>query len=223
MFDAHRHLSNEQATKNALYATSKPSEWPRLQHRGLLALGGIGVLPSELPFDATVLYEHLVANPGFLIAEVGLDRRSPDREGQLAFLAEILHIGFELGRSISLHCVREDGLLLSLLRAQRRRLPPLLWHGCTASIETIKEAVGYGVIPSYGPNIYNSRLVGHMQHIKTLPFALETDFTGDEGDYERMFTEHIQAFCSLSGCSEEQLEKHNDEIRAILTHNQTSR
>ena len=188
-----------------------------------MALGGIGILPSELPYDAAVLYEHLVANPGFLIAEVGLDRRFPDRDGQLAFLTEVLHIGFELGRSISLHCVRDDGLLLSLLRAERKRIPPLLWHGCTASIETIKEAVGYGVIPSYGPNIYGSRLGAHVRQIIELPFSLETDFAGNEGSYERMFAEHIHAFCSLSGCSEEQLELHNDEIRAILTHNKTSR
>ncbi len=223
MFDAHRHISDCEATENALYATSSPSEWPSLLSLGSSAVGGIGILPSEFPGDPDAVYEMLVSHPDLQIAEVGLDRRYPNRETQRTFLAQMLHMGFELGRSVSLHCVRENGLLLTVLRNERKYLPPLLWHGCTASFETIAEAVRYQVIPSYGPNIYKSNLRSRIQQILELPFALETDFTGFERDYAQLFANHIAAFCSLSGYSEEQLENHNDEIRTILTHNKTSR
>jgi len=223
MFDAHRHLSDCEATENALYATSTPAQWPRVLNLGSSAVGGLGILPSQFPGDPDAVYEMLVAHPELQIAEVGLDRRYPNKETQRTFLAQMLHMGFELGRSVSLHCVREDGLLLTVLRNERNYLPPLLWHGCTASFETITEAVHYQVIPSYGPNIYKSRLRSRIQQIRELPFALETDFTGTESDYAQLFSEHIETFSRLSGCSEEQLENHNDEIRTILTHNKTSR
>ncbi len=223
MFDAHRHLCNSKATKNALYATSKCSEWPRLLDMGTCAIGGVGILPSELPFEEQAVYEMLTAHPHLHIAEVGLDRRHADKKGQLQFLSAMLHIGFELGRSVSLHCVREDGALMALLRNERHHLPPLLWHGCTASIETIAEAVRYMVIPSFGPRFFKSTLCTHIQRIQTLPFALETDFTGPEEEYERVFAEHTRSFSKLGGLSEERLERNNDEIRAILTHNQASR
>lgn len=223
MFDAHRHLSLSYPSENALYATSKSDEWPILLHRGALALGGIGILPPELPLDLSDIYNLLLAHPDLQIAEVGLDRRHPDKEGQLALLRHMLQMGFELNRSVSLHCVREDGALLSLLRSERKQLPALLWHGCTASFDTLQEAVRYSVIPSYGPSFPASRLAKDIRQVTSLPFALESDFTGQEHDYETTFFRHITAFGRLSGFSEEQLEKNNDEIRAILTHNQTSR
>lgn len=186
-------------------------------------MGGIGILPPELPLDLADIYDLLRAHPDLEIAEVGLDRRYPDREGQSAFLRNMLHIGFELGRSVSLHCVREDGVLLSLLKSEAKYLPALVWHGCTASLETLKEAVRYTVIPSYGPSFHKSRLAKDVRRLTHMPFALETDFTGRESDYTTTFAYHIAAFSHLSGYSEEQLETHNDEIRAILTHNQATR
>ncbi|ADY12954.1 TatD family hydrolase [Sphaerochaeta globosa] len=223
MFDAHRHLSLAFPKENALYATSKKSEWPRLLESGDKAMGGIGILPPELPIDVSDIYDLLRAHPELQIAEVGLDRRYPDTDGQALFLRTMLHIGFELGRSVSLHCVREDGLLLSLLGSEAKYLPPLLWHGCTASLETVTQAVRYTVIPSYGPSLYTSRLAQEIKHLIRMPFVLETDFTGQEQDYTTTFSRHIAAFSRHSGYSEEQLETHNNEIRAILTHNQTSR
>ncbi|MBG0766573.1 MAG: TatD family hydrolase [Spirochaetaceae bacterium] len=220
MFDAHRHFGSSMQ-ENALYATSSSDEWDVLSSLKDPALGGVGALADKPLPEINDLERILKAHPSLQIAEVGLDRRFPDIERQEVFLKDTLTLGFELGRSVSLHCVHEQGRMLSTLHSLQPDLPPLIWHGYTGSWETAQEAAKLGVILSYGRKLFLSKLAREGARLVTIPYALETDF--EQGDYTQMLWAQVKAFSSLSGCTREELIRNNDEIRTILTHNTATR
>lgn len=219
MFDAHRHYGSSMR-ENALYATSSRDEWHLLSSLSPPALGGIGAL-AEKPLPEIAALEYILKkHPSLQIAEVGLDRRFPEIEQQEAFLKDTLALAYELGRSVSLHCVQEDGRMLSILHSLQPNLPVLLWHGYTGSWETAQEASKLGVILSYGSRLFQSKLASEGKRLVTLPYALETDF--QMGDYSQILWTQIENFSKLSGCTHDELIRNNDEIRTILTHNTTT-
>ena len=224
MFDAHRHFSHARASANALYATSKPGEWVRLAGMQHPAIGGVGALPERPLPPSGMMYDVLSRQSDLQVAEVGLDRRWPDAEAQQLFLLEVLDIAYILERSVSLHCVRRDGLLLSMLKRQGKRLPTLLWHGCTLSWESARQASKMGIILSFSPSLYSSSLAREAKRLTSLRFALETDFAQEEEDaYDTYVSEHLATFSQLTGSSSDALIRNNDEIRAILTNQSPAR
>lgn len=224
MFDAHRHFTHARASSNALYATSKPGEWGRLTGMQHPAVGGVGALPEKPLPAAGMLYDVLSRQPDLQVAEVGLDRRWPDAEAQQLFLLEVLDVAYILERSVSLHCVRREGLLLSLLGRQGKRLPTLLWHGCSLSWESARQASKMGIILSFAPSLYTSRLAREEKRLTSLRFALETDFAQEEEEvYDAYLEKHLVAFSQLTGTSSDALIRNNDEIRAILTNQSSAR
>ncbi|MGE4464036.1 TatD family hydrolase [Sphaerochaeta sp.] len=224
MFDAHRHFSSAKACANALYATSKTGEWGRLKGMHHPSVGGIGALPEKPLPTAELLYEYVSKQADLQIAEVGLDRRWPDAEAQQLFLLEVLDIAYILERSVSLHCVRRDGLLLGLLKRQGKHLPTLLWHGCTLSWESAHQASRMGIILSFAPSLYTSALAREGKRLVTLRYALETDYALEmEEPYEAYLEKHLDAFSELTDTSCDTLIRNNDEIRAILTNQPSAR
>ena len=224
MFDAHRHFTHARASANALYATSKPGEWGRLAGMQHPAIGGVGALPQRPLPPSGMLYDVLSSQPRLQVAEVGLDRRWPDAEAQQLFLLEVLDIAYILERSVSLHCVRREGLLLGMLTRQGKRLPALLWHGCTLSWESARQASKMGIILSFSPSLYSSSLAREERRLTSLRFALETDFAQEEEEvYDAYLEKHLVAFSQLTGTSSDALIRNNDEIRAILTNQSPAR
>lgn len=225
MFDAHRHLPcSTPIHADALYATSTQGEWQDLFSLPVPCLKGVGVLGKELlpvfPLMEDLLFEHADVQ----IAEVGLDKRMGDREEQQTFLIEVLALAYKLKRSVSLHCVQSDGMLLSLLESRRSHLPQLLWHGCTLSWESAKRAADLGIILSFGPSLFGAGLARRGKELLALPYALETDFTGsDEHQYAAVLTQQYRNFALLTGASEQALIRNNDEIRTILAHHPLAR
>jgi TatD DNase family protein len=171
-----------------------------------------------------MLYDVLSSQPKLQVAEVGLDRRWPDAEAQQLFLLEVLDIAYILERSVSLHCVRREGLLLGMLTRQGKRLPALLWHGCTLSWESARQASKMGIILSFSPSLYSSSLAREERRLTSLRFALETDFAQEEEEvYDAYLEKHLVAFSQLTGTSSDALIRNNDEIRAILTNQSPAR
>lgn len=215
MFDLHRHFSNEPPTPPALYATSTQKEWELLTS---VRYGGAGLLPHEPLAGLEAMYELLVHSPHLQIAEVGLDRRYRDLNEQEMFLRAVFDLALELDRSVTLHCVHADGRMMNILRGLSRR-PRLLWHSFLGSYETATVAAKLGIILSYSPRLYTTKLAKEGRRLTELPFALESDYDlRDEEHYMVVWKNHQEHFANLAGWSIDELTRNNDEKRTILTH-----
>lgn len=220
MFDAHRHISSDGfCDQNALYATSRASEWD-ITPTGEAVLS-LGALASEKLPDVDAIYDRLEQNPALQIGEVGLDRRFDDLGEQRNFLEDMLMMGYALDRSVSIHCVHADGTLLDLLKEHKRHLPPILWHGCTASRESRMRAARMGVIISYGPRVFESKIAREGAGLIATPWAVESDWEGPEADYLPFWEQHLASFALLTGVSRERILENNRATRTILTDQQT--
>ena len=157
-------------------------------------------------------------NPALQIGEVGLDRRFAAFDSQRSFLEDMLMMGYALDRSVSIHCVHADGELLQVLKDHKGHLPPVLWHGCTASRESRMRASRMGVIISYGPRVFGSKIAREGALLVATPWAVESDWEGPEADYLPFWEQHLTSFALLTGGT------HRGEQpcrRAILTDQQT--
>ncbi len=221
MFDAHRHLSGEKETYDALYCTSYQGEWSGVTNLPHPAIGAIGALANRTlpPIDEMAL--HLESHPHLQIGEVGLDKRFGDMEGQQRFLLATLDLAFELGRSVTVHIVQADALFLSCLEQAGTHLPPILWHGFTGSLETAKIAAGKGCIISLGPGIEHTRLAKRLGELLSSCFAIETDYenTLRERPYIQTLQEQYALIGRLMQMDRETLIRNNHAKRTILTNN----
>ena len=224
MFDAHRHFTEEQTPYDALFATANQDQWHLLISKKEPSLGAAGALASEKLPPLDILYEFLQQNLRVQVGEVGLDRRFGHKEEQVTFLLAVLDMAYELERSVTLHVVQSDGLLLSCLKASGKHLPRMLWHGFASSLETAKDAVKMGCILSMGPNLFRTKHIQIIQQLSTLPFALETDYEEKEKTaYPVFLKHHYERFSKASGIGMDALIRNNYAIRAILANNQASR
>ncbi len=230
MFDAHRHLTSEKESYDALYCTSHQDEWPLVANLPSPAIGAFGALANNALANTSLpsiedLDQALCDNPLVQVGEVGLDRRFGNLEDQESFLLAALDLAFSLHRSVSVHVVHSDALFLSCLKKAGKRLPPILWHGFTGSVETARLAAEKGCILSFGPGIEHTRVAGRLKEFSSLPFAIETDYehTLQERPYIQILAAHYDLIGSLMQMDGETLIRNNRAKRAILTNNAPSR
>jgi TatD DNase family protein len=218
MFDAHRHLGENDFSSDALYCTSKREEWQSLQLLHYPAVGCAGAL-GDTPLPAVeTLYAFLRDRPSCHVGEVGLDKRFPDIAQQVKFLSSVLDLAFELDRSVTLHIVQSEGKALDLLKSLGKRLPRLLWHGFTGSLETAKEADRLGCILSLGPLVERTRLGKNLSSLSSLPLAIETDYEGkDSEEYSRLLENQYRNIARLLDIQVEALIRKGYECKSILT------
>ena len=225
MFDAHRHLTLERELYDALYCTSHQDEWAGVANLPSPALGALGALGNRSLPSIGELAQALQDNALVQVGEIGLDKRFGDLEGQQCFLLAALDLAFSLHRSVTVHVVQSDGLFLSCLKKAGKRVPPILWHGFTGSVETARLASRKGCILSLGPGIEHTRVAGRLEELKLLPFALETDYdhTMKERPYIQTLVAHYTLIEGLMHTDRETLIRNNRAKRAILTNNAPSR
>ena len=227
MFDAHRHLTFERKLYDALYCTSHQDEWPLVANLPSPAIGALGALANKALASRNLPYiedlgKALQDNPFVQVGEVGLDKRFGDLEGQKSFLLAALDLAFSLQRSVTVHVVQSDGLFLSCLKKAGNRLPPILWHGFTGSVETARTAAEKGCILSLAPGIEHTRLATRLDELAFLPFAIETDYdkkTMQEGPYTQALEAQYTLIGRLMHKDSESLIRNNSAKRAILTNN----
>ena len=231
MFDAHRHLTGEKEHYDALYCTSHQDEWPRVANLPSPAIGALGALQNKALANKTLpsigeLAQALQDNPLVQVGEIGLDKRFGDLESQQSFLLAALDLAFSLHRSVSVHVVQSDGLFLSCLNKAGKRVPPILWHGFTGSIETARLAAEKGCILSFGPGIEHTKVADRLKEVSSLPFAIETDYENDTKQ-DKPYIQALEAQYTLIGrlmhMDRETLIRNNRAKRAILTNNAPSR
>ncbi|WP_320127406.1 TatD family hydrolase [uncultured Sphaerochaeta sp.] len=224
MFDAHRHFVAQEKTSDALYCTSSKKEWEVLDSLSSIAIGAAGALGNTPLSILEDLQAFLHSHPTIQIGEVGLDRRFADMASQEAFLSATLDLAFELDRSLTLHIVQADGLALTCIKAAGNRLPRLLWHGFTGSIETAREVSRKGCILSFGLSIGKTRIGKHLSALKDFPLAIETDYEGPGTlPYTQILENQYKNISSMLGIPVEQLIRKGYECRSILANNTTPR
>jgi TatD DNase family protein len=218
MFDAHRHLKDNDFSSDALYCTSLCREWQSLGQLKYPAIGAAGALGDAPLPSAEALHAFLSDNPFCQVGEIGLDKRFSDSQNQEIFLESALDIAFELNRSLTLHIVQQDGKALSLLKKAGKRRPRLLWHGFTGSLETAKEASRMGCILSLGPSITRTKTGKNLASLILLPFALETDYEGDDNiAYSTLVENHYRDIARLLDIKVDVLIRKGYECKSILT------
>lgn len=216
MFDAHCHLPVRE-NGEGIVNTSKKEEWQDLAVLPQSYVPSVGLLPPYTDTDAVSFFRFLDDHPSYAIGEVGLDRRFPDREMQEQFLKETIDYAKQGKRLVTLHCVHEDGALLSLLDGQTR----FLWHGYTGSVESAREAVRKGVTISLGMRVERSRLWDRLDEIADIPFLLESDRSMD-GNSQHEFACFVERVAKRLSISAERLEARLDEVRRTLLENGAS-
>lgn len=249
MFDLHLHLplqgSQLDQTPKPWYGMiciSKPSEWPQIiafsQNRPDVT-GAIGILPEMMDDTAGAcvldeMTERLENDIDLQIGEVGLDRRfqtTVPMDRQQEFLSKTLHLGYRLGRSVSLHVVQAEGPLFETLEQQRGKMPRLLWHGYTASMETAKRFIKLGGTISLGPSVWRPglKLTQRLQELRDYPLAVETDWPGGwlpqewRGlPYPDTLRNHMKRLATAMEIPIEQLEERTHAIGTLFTHQPTS-
>ncbi|MGB4405626.1 MAG: TatD family hydrolase [Sphaerochaeta sp.] len=218
MFDAHRHLTGEREPYDAFYCTSHHDEWEKVANLPLPAIGAIGALANRVLPTLYEMGSMLEAHPLLQIGEVGLDKRFGDLEGQKKFLLGALDLAFSMNRSVTVHVVQSDGFFLSCLDQAGKRLPPVLWHGFKASIETARAAAKHGCILSLGPQIARAKVAYRLEEFSSISFAIETDY-----EQEKPYLQALEAQYELVGRlmhkDRESLIRNNHAKRAILTNN----
>ncbi len=246
MFDAHRHLEKHQKSDMpSMYCTSETLQWStaiKLARHGMEgATYCLGYLPQHL---ASPLYGrteeqdlqlYLRKFPTLQIGEVGLDKRYEQLvplKRQAQELQQLLQLGKLMDRSVTLHVVQSDGMLLDLLREMGTdNLPQMLWHGFTSSAETARSFHSLGGTISLGPAIWRQgcRLQEHLHALWELPFTIETDKPGGwvpqqwgQLDHEALYMAHIRRLAQAMGIDEERLQEKTDAIGKILAHQQTA-
>ena len=223
MFDAHRHMTDEKHIYDALYCTSCQDEWAivaNLPHPGIGALGALANR-SLPPIDA--LAQALQDNPLVQVGEIGLDKRFGKMEVQQSFLLASLDLAYSLQRSVTVHVVQSDGLFLSCLRKAGSRLPPILWHAFTGSVETARIAARKGCILSLAPGVEKTRLAKRIEELASLDFAIETDYETDMLPYSQVLEDQYALIGRVMHKDRETLIRNNNAKRAILTNNAPAR
>lgn len=224
MFDAHRHLSGEKEVYDALYCTSHQDEWPRVANLPSPAIGALGALANKNLPPIRDLAQALEDSAHLQVGEVGLDKRFGNLEGQQCFLLAALDLAFSLQRSVTVHIVQSDALFLSCLKKAGKRVPPILWHGFTGSVETARLASRQGCILSLAPGIEHTKVALRLKEFSSLPFALETDYdTNQKKPYIQVLEAQYTLIGRLMQMDKETLKRNNRAQRAILTNNAPSR
>ncbi|YCM45489.1 TatD family hydrolase [Verrucomicrobiaceae bacterium 227] len=202
MIDVHNHLqdprlSNQRAelisemkvagiTACVVNGTSE-DDWPAVaalaaEYPGFV-IPSFGVHPWKVAQRSenwlSKLRDILTGHPHAPIGECGLDRwmASPDLEAQHKVFRAHLNLALELGRPLTIHCLKAWGPLLSELR-EASALPKFLLHSYGGSRETANELLKLGAFFSFSGYFLHPRKEKTRAIFASLPpdrILVETD------------------------------------------------
>ncbi|MDX9809226.1 MAG: TatD family hydrolase [Sphaerochaetaceae bacterium] len=243
MVDAHLHLPLPAATVLddqwvGLPASSGPSQWDSLRQDPLCrdTVCFYGLLPQEFahipPNDEIVkaignIESFLDDNPRAAIGEIGFDRRyehTVPMKTQHVICNALIDIAESRNRPVVFHIVRCDGILVTLLR-QRKPKIPMLWHNFLGSVETAREASTLGCTVSISPFVWRKN-VTLQKHLSSLPksFLLETDYDRDFHPpedqallYHEVLHMHYRRCADAIGTGVDELVRRCHEYAAVYT------
>jgi Tat protein secretion system quality control protein TatD with DNase activity len=214
MFDFHRHISKDKSLDTAFYCTSSIKEWDQKAK-----YMSFGILANNLDikvedFDS-LLSKKLEENPSFHVGEVGLDNRFDNIEKQILFFEKALSLSYKYNRIFTIHIVRENDLLVNILKKNINSLPKhIIYHGFNKSVELAKQLQKYNVIVSINPTCMKSKLINNIKQLDKIGFLVESDWDNKTDDkYREYFNKFTNDIKSLGANNFEVI---NNEFRTIL-------
>lgn len=162
MLDSHAHIGDIEF-KKALVCSASPDEIPS----GYL-FNSVGVLPENDISDLSKIEEY--ASKGYLVGEIGLDKRYPNPDRQIDIFKRAIHIATKYDRFVTIHMVGYQEKTYEIIR--QSRLSNFMIHGYTGSVEMAKRFISLGGLISLSPK---SERAKSFSSLITLPFITETD------------------------------------------------
>ncbi|MGD1822767.1 MAG: TatD family hydrolase [Pleomorphochaeta sp.] len=214
MFDFHRHISSSTKIDNALYNTSSIEEWDYSAK-----YFSIGILANNLNeknnFYLDKMEEYLLNNKALHIGEIGLDNRFENIKKQTDFFIQTLKLAYKYDRIFTIHIVKNNDLLLKILRDNKSQLPKhIIYHGFNKSIELAKDLQQFNTTVSINPKIINTKLINNIKELDKIGFLVESDWDkkSDIG-YNKYFSSFVNLL-EENGAS--YFKDVNNEFRSIL-------
>lgn len=203
MIDAHDHLQDlrpladlgdvmqraeEAGVLRMICNAGKMSDWQDVlqlvQKYPGRVIPALGVHPWYVSETARDWMEQLLMilqqNPSALVGETGLDRfKEPrDEEEQEKFFRAHLQVGFELQRSVVIHCVRAWDWLLHILKTTSSLPPALLFHAYSGGKDLISRLLKYNGWFSFAGTVLAEKNPCARESLLQVPrerLLLETD------------------------------------------------
>lgn len=128
----------------------------------------------------SALEARLDADPSALVGEIGLDalRQDVEAAAQTAVFRSQLAVAVRYARPVVIHAVRAWGPLLEQLRPVAARLPGMLLHAFSGSLEVMTELVAMGAYCSFGGTVTRPQARRVRDAARAVPAArllIETD------------------------------------------------
>lgn len=128
----------------------------------------------------STLESHLLACPGALIGEIGLDRwiEDPHFDAQIDAFEQQLELAAALDIPPTVHCLKAWGHLLSLLQNHASKLPGFLLHSYAGPAEMVDAFVELGAHFSFSGYFLNPERTKKLEAWRRIPLErvlIETD------------------------------------------------
>lgn len=124
--------------------------------------------------------KHYLTTIPSAVGETGLDRWAEDRDeaAQEEVFRAQLSLAAELGRPITIHCVKAWGWMMDVLAGQRSLPDRMLFHSYSGSAELIKPLAAMGAYFSYAGSLLRENAVHRREALAATPLdrlLIETD------------------------------------------------
>ncbi|MCY1151365.1 MAG: TatD family hydrolase [Sphaerochaetaceae bacterium] len=214
MFDFHRHFSKDKPLDTAFYCTSSINEWDqkaKYMSFGILA-NNFSIKVKDFEY---LLSKKLEENPSFHVGEVGLDNRFNNLEEQILFFEKALLLSYKYNRIFTIHIVRENDLLINILKKNIKTLPKhIIYHGFNKSVELAKQLQKYNVVVSINPTCMKSKLINNIKELDKIGFLVESDW---DNKTDENYREYFKTFSNdIKALEVNNFEVINNEFRTIL-------
>ncbi len=184
MFDYHAHIGK--ITDDAIVCTSSLEEAPLLSP---FKYRSVGLLPGR---NGNIEETENYLEKGYFLGEIGLDKRFPDKNGQIIRFRKGLEMAKKYNTLVTIHSVGYLDVTLSLLREIRP--DRFIFHSFTSSLEVAREIEKLGGFISLSPKAEGTKHFSAL--IKNTHFLIETDMeTGDEE--EKTLSSFYKTLCTL--------------------------
>lgn len=174
MFDYHAHIGK--VTDNAIVCTSSLEEASFLSP---FKYRSIGLLPGR---EGNIEEVGAYLEKGYFLGEIGLDRRFPDKNGQIDRFKRGLQLAKKYNTLITVHSVGYLDITLSLLRDMK--ISNFIFHSFTSSLLVAKEIERMGGYISLSPRAEKTK--HFLEVIRNTHFLIESDMPTGKEEEERV-------------------------------------